>query len=135
MSRFSRKNPTTTAPASFDPFNQPEAQVTITKHITANGKVMASFTVAEMLETCGISAPEGVYFPTGKGKVLICGPKPSKMEKPHPDVVGSPLAQIGPEKMLAALLAKLSPADISALTGQPAMASATPAKALRRKAG
>ena len=135
MSRFSRKNPTNTAPALFDPFNQPEAQVTIVKHITANGKVMAAFTVAEMLEACGIDAPEGVYFPTGKGKVLICGPKPTKAEKPNPDVLGSPLATIAPEKMLAALLARMSPADISALTGQPAMSSATPAKAMRRKAG
>ena len=135
MSRFTRKNPIKTAPATFDPFDQPEAQVTITKHVTAAGNEMASFSVKDMLEVCGINAPEGVYFPSGKGKVLICGPKPTKAEKPNPAVVGAPLATFSPDKLLAKLISSMSQEQIAALVGQPAVTSQAPAKMTRRKAG
>ena len=143
MSRFSRKQVTNTTSPSFDPFTQPGAKVEIGEYQAQSGNVFAAVSVADMLKACGIAAPHGVYFPaTRQGEepvMLIRNPPAQKAQKPSPasqaPIMAQPLATIAPEKMLAALLARMSPADISALTGQPAMASATPAKAIRRKVG
>ena len=107
-----------------------------------SGNVFAAVSVADMLKASGIAAPHGVYFPaTRQGEepvMLIRNPPAQKQAKPSPasqaPVMAQPLATIAPEKMLAALLAKMTPGDIAALTGQPAMVSAAPVKALRRKA-
>lgn len=143
MSRFSRKPIINSASPSFDPFTQPSAKVEIGEYQAQSGNVFAAVSVADMLKACGIAAPHGVYFPaTRQGEeavMLIRNPPAQKAQKPSPasqaPVMAAPLATIAPEKMLAALLSRMSPADISALTGQPAMASATPVKAIRRKAG
>jgi hypothetical protein len=143
MSRFSRKPIIDSASPSFDPFTQPSAKVEIGEYQAQSGNVFAAVAVADLLKASGIAAPHGVYFPaTRQGEepvMLIRNPPAAKQAKPNPasaaPIMAQPLATIAPEKMLAALLARMSPGEIAALTGQPAMASAAPAKALRRKAG
>ena len=143
MSRFSRKAPANTASPSFDPFTQPSAKVEIGEYQAQSGNVFAAVSVADMLKVCGIAAPHGVYFPaTRQGEepvMLIRNPPAQKAQKASPasaaPIMGQPLATIAPEKMLAALLTRMTPEQIAALTGQPAMTSAAPAKAMRRKAG
>jgi len=143
MSRFSRKAPANTASPAFDPFTQPQAKVEIGEYTAQSGNTFAAVSVADMLKACGIAAPHGVYFPaTRQGEepvMLIRNPPAQKQAKPNATsqapVMAQPLATIAPEKMLAALLTRMTPEQIAALTGQPAMASATPAKAMRRKAG
>ncbi len=120
------------------------------EYTSANGKSWDAFSLREMLEALGISIPAGKFpmairLGNGADDFAICfwdkrasESKPSNFKRKGESaapVMAAPLATIAPEKMLAALLARMSPADISALTGQPAMASATPAKAKRRKAG
>ena len=143
MSRFSRKPIVNSASPSFDPFTQPSAKVEIGEYQAQSGNVFAAVSVADMLKASGIAAPHGVYFPaTRQGEdpvMLIRNPPAQKAQKvsatSQAPIMAQPLTTFDPSKMLAALLAKMSPADISALTGQPAMASAAPAKAMRRKAG
>ena len=90
--------------------------------------------VAEIAKAHGYHVPaDGLSFNTQKsyrGGVGAGFPKGMAAREETP----SPSAGLTPEKMLAALLARISPADLAALTGQPAMSSATPTKALRRKA-
>ena len=143
MSRFSRKPAVNTASPSFDPFTQPSAKVEIGEYQAQSGNVFAAVSVADMLKACGIAAPHGVYFPaTRQGEepvMLIRNPPAQKAQKPSPasqaPIMASPLATIAPEKMMAALLSRMTPEQMAAMLGQPAMASATPAKAMRRKAG
>jgi hypothetical protein len=143
MSRFSRKPIVNSASPSFDPFTQPSAKVEIGEYTAMSGNTFAAVSVADMLKACGIAAPHGVYFPaTRQGEepvMLIRNPPAQKAQKAsatsQAPIMAQPLATIAPEKMLAALLTRMSPEQIAALTGQPAMASATPAKVMRRKAG
>ncbi|MFN7611693.1 MAG: hypothetical protein ACK5QX_12295 [bacterium] len=142
MSRFSRKAPANTASPSFDPFTQPNAKAEISEYTAMSGNTFAAVSVADMLKACGIAAPHGVYFPaTRQGEepvMLIRNPPAQKAQKASPTsaapVMAQPLATISPDKLLAAMISRLSQEQIAALTGQPAVASQAPAKAMRRKA-
>ena len=143
MSRFSRKAPVNTVSPSFDPFNQPQAKVEIGEYTAQSGNTFAAVSVSEMLKVCGIAAPHGVYFPaTRQGEepvMLIRNPPKAAAPKASPasqaPVMGAPLAQISPDKLLAAMISRLSQDQIQALVGQPAMApSQAPAKRKMRGA-
>lgn len=143
MSRFSRKAPANTASPAFDPFTQPQAKVEIGEYTAMSGNTFAAVSVSEMLKACGITAPHGVYFPaTRHGEepvMLIRNPPKAAAPKASPanqaPVMAQPLATISPDKLIAAMISRLSQDQISALTGQPAVTSQAPAKAMRRKAG
>jgi hypothetical protein len=142
MSRFSRKPIVNSASPSFDPFTQPSAKVEIGEYQAQSGNVFAAVSVADMLKASGIAAPHGVYFPaTRQGEeavMLIRNPPAAKQAKPNPasqaPVMAQPLATIAPEKMLAALLARMTPGEIATMAGQPALATELRTKAIRRKA-
>lgn len=146
MSRFSRKAPANTVSPAFDPFTQPQAKVEIGEYTAMSGNTFAAVSVPEMLKACGIAAPHGVYFPAtrqGEEPVMLIRNPANKghnvPKKPSPasqaPVMAQPLAQISPDKLLAAMISRLSQDQIAALTGQPAVASQAPAKMARRKAG
>lgn len=137
MSRFSRKAPANTASPTFDPFTQPQAKVEIGEYTAQSGNTFAAVSVADMLRACGIAAPHGVYFPaTRQGEepvMLIRNPPAQKAQKPSPAnqalVMAQPLAQISPDKLLAAMISRMSQEQLAALVGQPAMTpSQAPAK-------
>lgn len=145
MSRFSRKAPANTVSPAFDPFDQPKAKVEILEYeAQSSGNTFAAVSVNEMLAICGIKAPEGVMFPAtaeGKEQLMLIknprkapAPKPSQAEKPNPAVVGTPLATFHPDKLLAAILSRMSQDQLAALTGQPAVTSQAPAKRKARSA-
>lgn len=144
MSRFSRKAPVNTASPAFDPFTQPQAKVEIGEYTAQSGNTFAAVSVADMLKACGIAAPHGVYFPaTRQGEepvMLIRNPPKAASPKASPasqaPVMPSPLATISPDKLLAAMISRLSQDQLQALAGQAAITpSQAPAKAMRRKAG
>lgn len=130
MSRFSRKAPANTASPAFEPFKQPQAKVEIGEYTAQSGNTFAAVSVSEMLKACGIAAPHGVYFPaTRQGEepvMLIRNPPKASAPKASPasqaPVMAQPLAQFNPDKLVAAMLSRLSQEQIAALVGQPAMA-------------
>lgn len=143
MSRFSRKAPANTASPTFNPFTQPQTKVEIGEYTAHSGNIFAAVSVADMLKVCGIAAPYGVYFPaTKQGEdpvMLIRNPPKAAAPKTSPanqaPVMAAPLATISPDKLLAAMISRMSQDQIAALTGQPAVTSQAPAKMARRKAG
>ena len=120
------------------------------EYTSKGGQTWDAYSLRELLEAAGVAIPAGAFpmairLGNGADDFAICfwekrtsESKPSNFKRKGENaapIMGQPLATIAPEKMLAALLTRMSPEQIAALTGQPAMASATPAKAIRRKAG
>jgi hypothetical protein len=120
----------------------------IFEYTSANGKSWDAFSLREMLEALSISIPAGKFpmairLGNGADDFAVCfwdkrtsESKPSNFKRKGENtapVMAAPLSTISPQNMLATLIARMSPADMAAMMGQPAMASATPAKQARRK--